>query len=119
MKFLLVIGGLLSAGLVLGAVQGAGSSQQLRGMERYEYWCATCHGKETAENGRNRPGTASLIVKYGKERPGALEDRTDLLPPYTKLIIRRGTAGMPSFRKTEISDLDMEDIAAYLARNVK
>jgi mono/diheme cytochrome c family protein len=90
-----------------------------RGEKLFQYWCATCHGAEPREGGRFLPGTASLMAKYKGEKPAALEQRTDLLPAYVEVVIRHGSAGMPFFRKTEISNADMEAIAAYLARNTK
>ena len=107
----------VAGGALAAAPPGPGSIQ--RGQEKYEYWCATCHAGDPREGGRYLPGTASLNAKYKGERPGALADRTDLLSPYIKLVIRRGMEGMPFFRKTEISDAEMDDIAAYLARNTK
>jgi len=103
----------------VGGVFAAEPGQIARGQEKYEYWCATCHAGDPREGGRYLPGTASLNAKYKGDRPGALADRTDLLAPYVKLVIRRGMEAMPFFRKTEISDAEMEDIAAYLARNAK
>lgn len=94
-------------------------AQEARGKERYAYWCATCHAGDPREGGRYLPGTASLIAKYKGTKPGALEDRTDLSLPYIKMGIRRGSEGMPFFRKTEISDAEMDDIVAYLVRNAK
>jgi mono/diheme cytochrome c family protein len=84
------------------------------GRKVYEYWCATCHGR-----GAGHPGTQSLEVKYRGKVPAALEDRTDLSPPVTANFVRRGFALMPPFRKTEISDAELRDLAAYLARNRK
>ncbi len=101
------------------SANGADAGQLARGKEKFEYWCGTCHAGDPREGGRFLPGTASLMVKYKGERPAALEDRTDLLPPYIELVIRRGSEGMPFFRKTEISNSEMADIAAYLARNTK
>ena len=86
------------------------------GREKFDYWCAPCHAPGPRENGRLLPGTASLQAKYRGEKPGALEERTDLAAAYTTFVIRRGSEGMPFFRKTEISDRDMADIAAYLDR---
>jgi mono/diheme cytochrome c family protein len=129
-----VAGLALGVGLLAGAAgspaaQQAGSTavqspearaaREARGKERYEYWCATCHAGDPREGGRYLPGTASLIAKYKGTRPGSLEERTDLTAPYVKLVIRRGSQGMPFFRKTEIPDAEMEDIAAYLARTTK
>jgi hypothetical protein len=46
-----------------------------------------------------------------------LEDRTDLASPYVQFIIRKGSEGMPFFRKTEISDDEARAIGDYLARH--
>ena len=84
------------------------------GRRVYEYWCATCHGR-----GPGNPGTQSLEAKYRGKVPAELEDRTDLAPPVTAYFVRHGYALMPPFRKTEISDAELRDLAAYLARNQK
>ena len=85
-----------------------------RGQAVYTRWCTACHGR-----GPGHPGTQSLQVKYGGKLPPALEDRTDLAPPVTVQFVRHGFALMPPFRKTEISDAELRDLAAYLARNRK
>jgi mono/diheme cytochrome c family protein len=98
----------------------ADAAQLERGKATFTYWCATCHAGTVWENGRTLPGTTSLAVKYkGTGTPAALEERTDLLPDYVKAVIRNGSKGMPTFRKTEVSARDADDIAAYLARNFK
>jgi (+)-pinoresinol hydroxylase len=81
------------------------------GNEAYQYWCATCHGR-----GPGNPGTTALSAKYKKALPGALEDRTDLTAPAIRFNVRRGMSIMPFFRKTEISDADLEAIASYLTQ---
>jgi mono/diheme cytochrome c family protein len=111
----------LAAWIVLGmAYVGYVFAQQdpaTRGQQTFDYWCATCHGTALGEGGRPLPGTASLASKYNGALPPALADRTDLPSVYIKLVVRGGTEGMPSFRKTEVSDSDLENIAAYLTRN--
>jgi mono/diheme cytochrome c family protein len=82
-----------------------------RGKQLYTYWCATCHA-----HGPGNPGTQSLEVKYKGAMPAALEDRTNLPPQVTTYFVRNGVALMPPFRKTEVSDADLRDIAAYLDR---
>ena len=82
-----------------------------RGNETYQYWCATCHGR-----GPGNPGTTALGAKYKGALPGVLEDRTDLTPQAVRFAVRRGTSIMPFFRKTEVSDADLDAIAQYLAR---
>ena len=80
-----------------------------RGNDAYQYWCATCHGR-----GPGNPGTTALSAKYKRALPGVLEDRTDLTPQAIRFNVRRGTSIMPFFRKTEVSDADLEAIARYL-----
>ena len=80
-----------------------------RGNDAYQYWCATCHGR-----GPGNPGTTALSAKYKQALPGVLEDRTDLTPQAIRFNVRRGTSIMPFFRKTEVSDADLEAIALYL-----
>jgi mono/diheme cytochrome c family protein len=82
-----------------------------RGNDAYQYWCATCHGR-----GPGNPGTTALSAKYKKALPGVLEDRTDLTAQAIRFNVRRGTSIMPFFRKTEISDGDLDAIALYLTR---
>ena len=48
-------------------------------------------------------------------KPAALEERTDLAPEVTKVFVRSGISIMAPFRKTEITDADLEALAAYLA----
>ena len=81
-----------------------------RGQEVFAYWCAPCHSAAP----RN-PGTIALEVRYQGSKPAALEDRTDLVPELTKMFVRNGLSIMPPFRKTEITDADLEALAAYLA----
>ena len=35
----------------------------------------------------------------------------------TKFFVRKGVSIMPFFRKTEVTDADLDALAAYLARN--
>lgn len=107
----------LAAGLAVGAGAAAATAQEAKGDPAkgravYEQWCAACH-----DRGPGHPGTQSLEVKYrGTDVPAALEDRRDLAPPVTALFVRRGVALMPPFRKTEIGDAELRDLAAYLAK---
>jgi mono/diheme cytochrome c family protein len=105
----LLAGAVLFTGLVLAA-------DPSRGQKEFQYWCATCHSPDRREDGTYLPGTESLQNNYKGTKPAALEQRADLTVSYVELVIRRGTRAMPLFRKTEISDQDMHDIAAYLAK---
>jgi mono/diheme cytochrome c family protein len=57
----------------------------------------------------------ALGVKYEGKLPGALEARQDLAPEVVKAFVRTGITVMPFFRKTEISDADLDALAAYLS----
>jgi mono/diheme cytochrome c family protein len=81
-----------------------------RGEEVFRYWCAPCHAP-----GPRHPGTQALDALYKGAKPGALEQRTDLVPELTRSFVRTGVSVMPPFRKTEISDANLDALAAYLA----
>jgi (+)-pinoresinol hydroxylase len=81
------------------------------GRDLYRYSCAICHGR-----GSGNPGTVALQAKYGGKSPALLEDRTDLTAASVRFFVRRGVSIMPFFRKTEVSDADLDAIAAYLTR---
>ena len=87
---------------------------QPRGYVEYQEFCSACHGE-----GVGRPGTLALQAKYKGALPALLEKRTDLTPQLIKMYVRNGITVMPTFRKTEISDADLDAIAAYLTRNNK
>jgi (+)-pinoresinol hydroxylase len=86
---------------------------QPRGYVQYQNYCSSCH----AAGPEARPGYEALKARYGDKEPAALSDRTDLTPELVKTMVRTGISIMPFFRKTEISDADLDAIAAYLTRN--
>jgi mono/diheme cytochrome c family protein len=90
-------------------VKGEG---QPRGYVQYQNYCSMCHGE-----GGGKPGTLALQAKYKGQLPALLEKRTDLTPQLIKMYVRNGISVMPIFRKTEISDADLDAICAYLTRN--
>jgi len=93
------------------AVEDRGAPLE-RGAAVFNNWCSACHSRGP----QNAPGTASLQMKYQGSVPAALEDRRDLTPEVVKVFVRNGVAMMAPFRKTEVSDADLEALAAYLAR---
>lgn len=110
----------LGAGLVAGALSTGAAAQTdaavARGREVFAHWCAPCHGAGRGDDGAPMlPGTHALTLKYRGQKPGLLEERTDLPAELIKAFVRSGIASMPPFRKTEVSDEDLEAIAAYLA----
>ena len=92
------------------AVQPASADQLARGKAVFDQWCAGCHAR-----GPRQAGTQALQALYKGSRPAALEDRTDLVPTLTEQFVRKGVSVMPPFRKTEITDAQLGDLAAYLA----
>jgi mono/diheme cytochrome c family protein len=87
-----------------------------RGKQVFAHWCAPCHGEGRGDDGAPMlPGTHALTLKYRGQKPGLLEERTDLPAELIKAFVRGGVASMPPFRKTEVTDEDLEAIAAYLA----
>jgi mono/diheme cytochrome c family protein len=76
----------------------------------FDKWCAPCHG-----GGPGKPGTSALQALYKGTKPALLEERTDLVPQLTKTFVRTGVSIMPFFRKTEITDVELDALAEYLA----
>jgi mono/diheme cytochrome c family protein len=104
---------LCASSIVAQPPQGEGP----RGKQVYDYWCLPCHGPGLGLPGFNElPGTQQLRIKYRDTQISPLlTERTDLVPVFVKTIVRQGVSFMPQFRKTEISDADLDALAAYLA----
>jgi mono/diheme cytochrome c family protein len=79
------------------------------GGETFEKWCAPCHAA-----GTGNAGTMALAARLGKEKSVLLE-RTDIADAYVKTVVRYGFRMMPPFKTTEISDADLDVLAAYVA----
>lgn len=78
--------------------------------------CAPCHGAGIGDDGRAMlPGTDALRIKYRGALPALLTERTDLTPERLRAFVRQGVFSMPPFRPTEITDEEIDDIAAYIA----
>ena len=106
--------GAFGAGILLGAIvfssmARAQTAAEQRGMAVYEHWCAPCHAP-----GPGHPGTQSLEIKYRGELPAVLEEREDLTPEFVRTMVRQGILMMAPFRKTEVTDAELDDIVAYL-----
>ena len=84
---------------------------QPAGYVQFQRACAVCHG-----SGPGKPGSRALATKYKGSLPPLLEERTDLEGTYIKQVVRQGLTVMPFFRKTELSDADLDAITAYLTR---
>jgi mono/diheme cytochrome c family protein len=96
--------------VALAAAAPAGAQQAIDGKAVFDKWCAPCHG-----DGPGKPGTNALQALYKGAKPALLEKRTDLPAELTKQFVRTGVSVMPFFRKTEISDAELDALAKYLA----
>ncbi|HZF45858.1 MAG TPA: cytochrome c, partial [Sphingomonadaceae bacterium] len=87
----------------------------LPGRAIFEHNCAPCHGAGPGDDGAPMlPGTMALQRRYEGEVPAALELRDDLDGDALRLFVRNGIGAMPMFRKSELSDADVDAVAAYL-----
>ncbi len=104
----------VALGLLMASTAFASPDQEQieRGHKVYDKWCFPCHG-----TGVGKPGTDSLAARG--QKPAVLEERTDLTAPVIKTFVRHGVLFMPMFRKTEVSDAELDAICAYLTRNNK
>ena len=98
------------AGVLVAVGGGVQAQDAARGNDVFQNWCAPCHAP-----GPRHPGTQALEALYKGAKPAPLEQRTDLVPELTRSFVRTGVSVMPPFRKTEISDADLEALAVYLA----
>jgi len=96
--------------LVFATDAPSASAKKEQGHAVFKRWCEPCHGRATY-----LPATAGLAIKYQGKLPAALEDRKDLTVEAVKTFVRHGAFSMPPFRKTEVSDADLDTLAAYLA----
>jgi len=90
-----------------------------KGKAAFACHCAACHGTQVVSGNQHLPGTEALAIKYQGKEPGALEERTDLSPELVKTFVRTGVSVMPFFRKTMVTDAELDAIAAYLSRNYR
>jgi (+)-pinoresinol hydroxylase len=113
-----LLGAMFAVALLAGAQAAAAqdASTVANGKALFTRLCAACHGADRSDQGRAMlPGTDALRIKYKGQLPALLERRTDLTPELIRTFVRRGTWSMPPFRKTEISDAEIDAVSAYIA----
>ncbi|HUI82550.1 MAG TPA: cytochrome c [Bryobacteraceae bacterium] len=101
---------LIAFGLAAGSY-AADDSTVAKGRAVYQKWCTPCHGP-----GLGKAGAIAANAHYRGAKPAVLEERTDLTSEQIKNAVRNGVYVMPRFRKTEISNADLDAIVAYLTR---
>lgn len=69
--------------------------------------CGYCH-----ETGGT--GTMMLERRLGSAK-ALLAGRTDLKAPYVRGVVRRGLKSMPAISRVEVTDAELDRIAAFLA----
>jgi mono/diheme cytochrome c family protein len=106
-KFLFAVSGMV----ILSSPLAQTAAAQETAPASYQKWCSPCHAP-----GPGHPGTQSLEIKYKDTLPAVLEERTDLTAEVVKTMVRQGVLMMAPFRKTEVSDAELDAIAAYLAK---
>ncbi|MEY2853077.1 MAG: hypothetical protein RL030_209 [Pseudomonadota bacterium] len=92
-----------------------GSASKLAQGERvFNNWCATCHS-----SGAGMPGTQALQAKYNGTPPALLLERNDLTADQIAFFVRNGVSVMAQFRKTEVSDADLEALTTYIVTTAR
>lgn len=104
-----LLGGLAALGLLTQPASGQGAADAEHGQSVYEHWCAPCHAP-----GPGHPGTQSLQFKYDGDLPAVLLERDDLTPEAIEVFVRQGVLSMAPFRKTEITDAELDALTAYM-----
>ena len=104
----------VALGVAALACGGATAADLAAGRLVFDTWCAPCH-----DPGIQHPGTNALKAKYPKKKSPVIAEWTDLPAVTVKYWVRHGISVMPQFRKTEVSDAELDALAAYLSRNTR
>ena len=113
MRTITTIFALLTLGI--SQVYAADTGEHTQGKAVFDKWCGICHAPANPASGG---GTETLALLYaGTDIPAELENRTDMSPEFIRETVRWGRLNMPNFRKTEISNNQLDALIAYLTRN--
>lgn len=82
-------------------------SQAADGAALYAQHCAACH-----DRGPAHPGTVRLADRWPDE--ASLLDRQQLPAAFVRVVVRQGLNLMPPFRPGELSEDELDALAAYL-----
>ena len=86
-------------------------AKELSGEEVYKKWCDGCHMDSPFA-----PGTIQLRQSRGEDK-ALITKRTDLSAAYTRQLVRKGLNGMPLFRRTEISNEELDSLLEFLVND--
>lgn len=79
----------------------------------FEYHCGYCH--LTGGMGTNLLTKQRMMAGEPPEK-GLLANRTDLTPDYVKQVVRHGKNAMPPQTRVDLTDPELEAVAAYLGK---
>ncbi len=94
--------------LLIDSPPGLQAAEQA-GEHAYTKWCAGCHMDSPFA-----PGTIQLRHLRGEEQ-ALIRERKDLSAAYVRQVVRKGMNGMPLFRRTEISNEELDALVELLA----
>ncbi len=99
--------------LLLGClvISGQVAAENSTGRKVFGQWCSACHMDSPFA-----PGTIQLKQTHGPEY-AVIQNRADLTDAFIRLLVRQGRAGMPKFRRTEISDAELDSLVKYLVKS--
>jgi len=84
------------------------------GAALYRSYCGHCHLPWGM--GANML-TAQRVAQGQAPESGLLENRTDLTADYVRAMVRHGGVAMPPLTRVQVTDAELDAIAAYLARS--
>ena len=84
------------------------NADQDKGRTLFNESCSFCHNE--------RGHATTLLAKRLGPDNAVLEKRTDLSIELIRHVVRHGINSMPWYRRAELSDRDLDSIAAYLTR---
>lgn len=90
----------------------AASPAHAAGQKLYEKNCLVCHAA-----GPSFVGTNVLTARFGQGN-GLLIER-QLPSAYVEHVVRHGAGSMPGFRRSEISDSELQTLIDYMAAQPK
>lgn len=79
----------------------------------FEHQCGACH--LAGGMGTNLLTKQRMLAGETPDK-GMLTNRTDLTPDYVKQVVRTGKNAMPPQTKVDITDAELDSVAAYLGK---